>query len=275
DTIATKALAVGRAGGAALLGLADAAGSLNAAIQTSGRVFGDAASSVQAFAADTSDAVFLSETAALQAANGFGIFATQAGMSKSDAASFGVEMVQLAADLAAVADVPVSQAVQDLSSAFAGSTETMQKYGINLNETELKAQYFAMTGERITGVMTASQKTMAVYWALLEKGAFAFGAADSEADQFASQVDRLKGLVGNVAADFGQPVVDFASGLLGAVSGGLEDLQKWNEETGGMLASGVAAGIGVAAVGSGFIGIAGKAKSAFNAIKEIGRASWR
>lgn len=237
DAIATKALAVSIAGGAALFGLASAAGSLNAQIQTSERVFGNAAGAIQDFAADTSDAVFLSETAALAASNSFGIFATQAGLSKTEAAGFAEQMVRLGADLAAVADVPVDQAIRDMQSAFAGSTETMQKYGINLNETELKATFFANTGERITGVMTAQQKTMAVYWALLEKGAFAFGAADSEAGQFAAQVDRLKGLVGDVASDFGQPIVDFASTLMSSVSDGIQHLRDFNTETGGMLAN--------------------------------------
>lgn len=260
----TKLLLAATAAGGALFGLASAAGSLNAALQTSDRVFGDASSSVQAFAADTSDAVFLSETAALQAANSFGIFGAQAGMGADEAAAFSIRMVQMAADLAAVADVPVEQAILDMRSAFAGSTETMQKYGINLNETELKAVYFAETGERITGVMTAQQKTMAVHWALLEKGAFAFGAAESEADQFAAQVDKLKGTVGDMAADFGKPVVDFASGLLGEVSGGLQALLDFNDATGGMLATGVAASLGLAAAASGAAGLIGK-------VTEIGK----
>ena len=246
----TKMLIAATAAAGGLFGLASAAGGLNAALQTSDRVFGDASKSVKTFAADTSDAVFLSESAALQAANSFGIFGKQAGMSADEASSFSIRMVQMAADLAAVADVPVSQAILDMRSAFAGSTETMQKYGINLNETELKAAYFAETGEKITQGDDRPTKTMAVHWALLEKGAFAFGAAESESSQFAAQVDRLKGTVGNIAADFGQPVVGFAARILDAVSGGLENLTGFNDATGGMFATGISASVGLAAARS-------------------------
>lgn len=262
DSFGTKALVAAAAVGAGFYGLASAAGSLSAALSTADRVFGEASDTVATFAADTTDAVFLSETATLQAANSFGIFGTQAGMAKDEAADFGVRMVQMAADLAAVADVPVSQAVQDMTSAFAGSTETMQKYGINLNETELKAAYFAETGEKITGVMTSQQKTMAVYWALLEKGSFAYGAAESEADQFASQVDRIKGLAGNVAADFGAPLVGFAENLLDAAGTGLEGLIAFNDETGGMLATGIGASLGIAGIAAGLAGGASKLRGA-------------
>lgn len=269
----TKMLLAATAAGGALFGLASAAGGLNAALQTSDRVFGDASDSVKAFAADTSDAVFLSESAALQAANSFGIFGSQAGMGADEAAAFSIRMVQMAADLAAVADVPVEQAIQDMRSAFAGSTETMQKYGINLNETELKAAYFAETGERITGVMTAQQKTMAVHWALLDKGAFAFGAAESEAGQMAAQMDRLKGTVGNLAADFGQPAVEFASGLLAATSRGLENLIGFNDATGGMLAAGLSAAGGISALGLAAGGVVGKVSKAVKGFNNLGTAS--
>jgi len=273
DKIGTKALAAAAIGSAALFGLASAAGGLNAALQTSDRVFGDASDSVKDFAADTSDAVFLSEEAALKAANAFGIFGTQAGMSKSDAADFSLEMVGLASDLAAVADVPIDQAIADLSSAFAGSTETMQKYGINLNETELKATYFAETGERITGVMTSQQKTMAVYWALLDKGSFAFGAAESEAGQFSAQLDRLKSVAGNVASGFGQPILDFATTLISTVSDKAQSVLDFNNATGGMFATGVAASIGIATLVTGVVGAGSKLKSGIDMFKDL--ATWQ
>lgn len=272
EDVANKALLFSGAVATGFFGLASAAGDLEAAVAANIQVLGDASEAVQDFAESGVEKVGLSETAILNAATSFGQLGKIIGLSGEDLATFSTDFVTLAADMAAFKNVSPQQALEDLQSAFAGQTEVVRKYGIFLDEATLKEVLFAETGERVTGVLTPQQRVLATSIALFQQTADIQGQAAREADGFERSVADLKATVGNIAADFGEPIVGFASGLLSAIGGGLQTVADWNEETGGMLATGLAAGLGIAAAASAAAGIAGKVKGAVDRFKDLNRA---
>lgn len=245
-----KAALVGAAAlGLGLVGVTKAAGGLSAALSANTQVLGDSAKAVQEFADNSVEAVGLSERATLQAATAFGQLGKVAGLTGEPLGAFSIDMVKLAADMAAFADVPASQAVDDLRAAFAGSTETVQKYNIFLNETELKAALFRATGEKVTGTLTAQQRVLATQTALLEQTADIQGQAAREAGGYARAEDNLRATLENTAASIGESTLPAMTQLLNAVSAGIGGIGDLNDATGGLVAALLV--VGTTALGAG------------------------
>lgn len=266
----TKALIGAAAIGTGLFGLATAAGDLEAALAANVQVLGEASGAVQEFAANGEDAVFLTETAVLDATTAFGQLGKIMGLSGEDLSGFAIDFATLSADMAAFKNNTPAEAIRDLQAGFAGSTEVLRKYGIFLDDVGLKQAYYNETGIKVTGTLTAQQRILATASEIWRQTGDIQGQAAREADSFESSIAALKETVGNIAADFGKPVVGFAADLLGGVEGAAGKLGEFNEATGGMFATGVTAALGVTALAGAFVGIRGKVKQG---VDWFGRAS--
>jgi hypothetical protein len=266
---------------AGMFGAAKAAGSLEAAISANNQVLGRNAGEVQRWAKGSVEAVGLSERAALEAATSFGQLANVAQLTGTEVSGFSIEMVQLAADMAAYKDVSITEAVADLQSAFAGQTETIRDYGIFLDEASLKNAYFELTGERVSGTLTAQQRILATHHQALQDSTHLTGQAEREAGSLARAQDNLKAEFENAAAALGQELVPFMTDAIGAAS----DLFRWfgqlDEVTGGFAGKALLVGtglLGVASAGSfvagkigGIAEFAGKAKNAMTTMGDNGK----
>lgn len=244
-----KGLAATAVLSAGLFGAAKAAAGLEAAISANEQVLGTASKAVQTWAKDSVDAVGLSERAAVEATTSFGQLAKVAGETGDGVSAFSIEMVQLAADMAAFKDVPVDQALADLQSGFAGSTEVLRKYAIFLDDATLKQAYMRVTGEEVTGVLTSQQRVIATHAEVMRQSADMQGQWGREADGLAGQQAKAKAELENMAAVAGQTLIPVFSQLVGWSSqlfGWFGDL---NESTGGLVTDLIAfgtAGLGVA-----------------------------
>ena len=272
ESFGKTALVATAALGAGLLGVAKAAGNLEAAVAASNQVMGDAADEVQAWAKTSVQAVGLSERAALEATTSFGQLGKIIGLTGQDLAGFSIDLVTLAADMAAFKDVPIHQALADLQSAFAGQTEVVRKYGIFLDESTLKAAYFRETGEKVTGTLTAQQRIIATNAALWAQTGDIQGQAAREADGFARQLDNLKASFENTAASVGRSVLPAVTSLVKFVGNGINAFGRLNEATGGVvgkLALFGTAGLGVVGALSYITGRALAAVERFRAMSEV------
>lgn len=133
----------------------NAASSLSAEFEGVNQVFGKSAASVQAFAKSAAYSAGVSETQALQAAKGFGVFASAAGLAGQDAADFSVNLVKAAGDLGSFNDVPIEETLASIKSALQGQGDAMSKYGIIMNDATLRQQalkdgLIATTSEALT-----------------------------------------------------------------------------------------------------------------------------
>ena len=134
-----KVTAVGAGVGAGLFAafkvaepLISAASDLAEEISKSDQVFGDAATGIQEFAEGADRAAGLSEEAALNFANQFGMFGKAAGLEGDALADFATELVTLQSDLASFNNISMDEAGQKLLSGLAGETEPLRKLGVFL-----------------------------------------------------------------------------------------------------------------------------------------------
>lgn len=264
--IATAAL------GAGLYGAADAAGNLQAAIAANIQILGDASDEVQDFAKHSVENVGLSERAALDAATSFGQLGKIIGFTGSDLAGFSTKLVTAAADMAAFKDVPVSQALEDLQSGFAGSTEVLRKYGIFLDEGSLKQAYFRETGETVSGVLTAQQRIVATNSEIWRQGADMWGQAEREAGGLARAQDNLKAEFENMAAALGESLVPSLTSLLSVGAKTFGVIGDLDHATGGAVGKFLAfgtAGLGLVSSLSFVAGQVGKLRDRFTELDKV------
>lgn len=264
EGFSTRALAGTAILSAGMLKAADAAGSLDAALGANIQVLGDASGAAQDFAKNAVESVGLSERAALEASTRFGQLGKIIGLSGEPLAGFSTDLVTLAADMAAFADVSIDEALVALQGAFAGETEGMRRYGVFLDEASLKQTYFAETGQKITGTMTAQQRVLATNAALYAQTADIQGQAAREAGSLARQQDNLKASIENASAQIGKTFLPAITGTVSGLAGAAGAVGRFDEATGGMVGGLVA----FSAAGLGLVGVAGKVSAAVGGMSE-------
>lgn len=187
------------------------AGSLSAALGTLNQNYGTSSALVAKWAKTAADSVGLSELAAVNAANKFATYARFLGISGLEAATFSTKLVKTASDLAAFSDLPVEDAINAIGSALRGERDPLERFGILLNDAQVKAAYFRATGEEVNGTLTTQQSIVGTLAALEEQGAAAAGAFARESDQLGTKQQILKAKIEDVSTKIGTallPIVD-------------------------------------------------------------------
>jgi phage-related protein len=178
--------------------------------------------------------------------------ATNLGLSGSDYAKYsallgsqlknaGVPMDQLAgqtnkligygADFAAQFGGTVPEAVDALSSALKGEMDPIEKYGISLSETKVKAQMAADGTDSLTGAAYDQAKAAAIMTLIQNQGADAMGAFGREAGTAAGQQAIATAKWQDASATLGAvllPIMTQAATVLA-------DVAKWVQENSGLV----------------------------------------
>jgi hypothetical protein len=240
--------AAGRAAG----GMLDLAKSASAVVEQANfvdQVFKDAAPSIKKWAETADQTALLSESAALKAAAYLGVFGQAIDLTGEDLAGFSTRLVELAADLASVADTSVDDAVTAIGAALRNEYEPMRKYGIVLNDAVLKKTLFDITGQKIAGTLTQEQKILAVNETLFQKLGFAIGDVERTFGGFANQSRYLDAQMENFKAQIGEGVRPAFIALFGAANSVLSVLGNMPPvvaEVGGKLAMAATGVLGIA-----------------------------
>lgn len=146
------------------------AGELEDAQAATEQVFGAMAGSMDAWANGAAKAFGLSKGEALEWSTQMGIRLTEIGGLSDEAASKQAQtLTQLAGDMASFFGGTTADAAVAINSALTGEFEPLKQYGVIINDTSLKAEYMALTGEKVTGTLTGQQKQMATL-SLIMKG---------------------------------------------------------------------------------------------------------
>lgn len=176
------------------------------------------ASTIEDWARGSAEAVGLASKEAISAATGFAGLGKIIGLSGPDLAGFSTQLVQMAADMAAFKDVSPQQALQDLQSLFAGSTEVGRKYNIFLDDATLKSAYFRETGEKVTGTLTAQQRIIATNSELYRQGADMIGQWGRESGELAGQQAQLRANLVNLGDAIGAGVLPMLTDVVGVAN---------------------------------------------------------
>jgi hypothetical protein len=222
-----KVLKVGLAAGvAAALGGAvvakfttdviNSASALSAEFEGVNQIFGTAAKSVQDFAKTASETVGITETAALQAAKGFGVFATAAGLTGQSAADFSTQLVQAAGDLASFNDVPVEETLAAIKSGLQGQGQPLSRFGILMNEATLK-QKALEEGiiSTTTEALTPQERVLAANALVLDQLGVAQGDFVNYQDTFGNKLKTVTSQLEEMGTAIGAELLPQAEDMLG------------------------------------------------------------
>lgn len=244
----TGALAFAGVTGTALFKMGQGAAEAQANLAALEQVVGDvAAQDVRQWAENSATGVGLASKEAVAAATQFAGLGKIIGLSNEPLARFAQQHVELAADMAAFKDVSPQQAIEDLQSAYAGSTEVLRKYNIFLDDQSLKQAYARETGEQVTGTLTTQQKILAINSELYRQGADMLGQWGRESGELAGQQATLSANLTNLSDKIGAGVLPMLTDVVGAAASTAGALASVDEATGGAV--GRFAALGAAGVG--------------------------
>lgn len=220
-------------GGAFLKSATDAASSFFAEFEGVNQVFGEGAPAVQAFADQAARLVGLSETAALQAAKSFGVFASSAGLGGAAAGEFSIELVKAAGDLASFNDVPVEDTLAAIRSGLQGQGEPLSRFGILMNESTLKAK--ALEEQIIKtdkDALTPQQRVLAANALILDELGVAQGDFVNYSDTYGNAVKTITATFTDLHTEIGLAVMPALEELTIAFRDSLMQIQDPTTELG-------------------------------------------
>lgn len=230
------------------------------------------------FADTAADTAGISKTAALDAASGFAALGKQAGFTGPQLSKFSTGLVQLAGDLASFNNTTVDDALQALKSGLQGETEPLKRFNIFLNDTALKQEYLAVTGEKVTGVLSTQQRIVAAQSLIWKQSADAQGDFARTSDSLANRQRKFQAEVENLKAALGAGLLPMFETLAGGATAAAEAFSSLSPEAQKLIGSAagfvtfgtvVAGGLSLAA------GQAIKMRDAFTTVTVVGDASTR
>jgi hypothetical protein len=187
-----------------------AASDFNEETSKAGVVFGAISADVQDFARSAARNLGIAQTEALKAANTFAIFGKSAGLAGKDLSTFSTDFVTLAADLASFNNTSVDDAINALGAALRGESEPLRRYGVLLNDAELKAAALELGIYRGSGALTSQQKILAAQKVIYEQTSDAQGDFARTSGGLAGQMKILGATIDDVQMNIGRALLPIA-----------------------------------------------------------------
>lgn len=140
------------------------------------------------------------------------------GAGEQQAADMGVEFGMMASDLGSFFNRADSDVLLDLQSALGGSSETLQKYGIIVNETTLK-QMALNQGliDSSSEVLPPLMRATLIQQAIQEQASDAMGDAIRTSDSWSNSLKGLKARLSDTATEMGIKLIPIMTPLLNLV----------------------------------------------------------
>ena len=126
------------------------------------------------------------------------------GFARDASADMSIQLVKLAEDLASFNNLNTADVVRDLQSALVGNTETLRKYGVVAQETQIKQEALALGLWDGTGAIDAQAKANAILSLTLKGTTDAQGDAINTADSYANVSKGLEAAVLDLKVAIGE-----------------------------------------------------------------------
>lgn len=195
------ALAGGAVAGAFLASTVGAASDAQQAVGGVEAVFGKYADTVLRDSKRAAQGLGLSATAYSELITVSGAMLKNKGL--SDFADRSRDLIKVGADLSAMFGGTTKDAVDALNAAMRGESDPIERYGISLNETAVKAELAANGQDKLTGAALEQAKTQARLALIMRQSADAQGAFGRESDTLAGQQQRLGAQFDNIKVTVG------------------------------------------------------------------------
>jgi hypothetical protein len=210
------------------------AADLDESINKSDKLFGQNAAAVLAWSSTSDKAMGMSQQAALDYSSSFaGMFKTIAS-GPDQLMEMSVAMTQLTSDFGSFHNLNPEEAFTVISSALAGETEAIRKYGVDVSAAAVETKALQMGLAGTAAELTEADKAMARYQIILDETTDAQGDFADTANSTSNRMKIFQARLQNVGAAFGRHLLPFVNKGLEALEnllGWLDDLspsmQKW------------------------------------------------
>lgn len=189
--------------------------SLNAVRQ----ITGEASAEIEKFAETSVESLFLTQSAALEAAVGFASFGKSAGLGGAELADFSNTLTQLATDLASFRNTSVEQAITSLTAALAGEAEPIRRnYSVLLNEATLQQRAFTEGITDTVRKLQPQERVLAAYAEILAQTTDAQGDAARTSRDFANASKQLGAGITTLFAALADKVIPLATTIVNVLN---------------------------------------------------------
>lgn len=154
--------------------------------------FAELKDQMYAFADVAIDAFGISRVEAESAASSFMAMGRGMGIAMQSAANMALNLTALSSDMASFYNVTLPEAIKAIESIYTGETETIKRYGIILNETNLTEYAQSLGIQKSISAMTQKEKVLLRYNYVLKRLELAEGDFQRTQENFANQLRVLK-----------------------------------------------------------------------------------
>lgn len=222
-------------------------------------VFGGLEADARSFANTLADSIGRSTTEVADQLATFGSVFAGLGFSGGQSLALAKRVVGLGIDLASFANTSDADALQRVQSALAGSSEAVDRFGLNLRASAVSAELLAL-GIGTTNANASESEKVLARLSLIQKGLArqgAIGDAARTSGQFANSLKRLKGEAFDAAAALGGALLPAVTPVVRGLAAAAEFVGTWAAENRTLvttlaLAAGAVAAltVGVVALGA-------------------------
>lgn len=193
------------------------------------QVFGDQADAASKFADNLAKSVGRSKFAIQDALSTFQSFFVGLGFNATDARGLSQSLQQLAIDFASFNNLSDEEAVQRFISALSGSSEVLDRFGINIKQAALEQELLRMGISKSWTEVTEQEKALArlnvIMRSMTDQGAV--GDAVRTAGSFANQMKRLRGQLHDTAVVVGQALLPVVTPLVAKAAKLIQQVADW------------------------------------------------
>ena len=209
--------------------------------------FGDYADEVRAFT-DSAQADFgLSKVDASANASAFGALAKGIGLAEEQAAEMSIELTKLSADLGSYFNTDVETSAAALEAIFTGNTQALKKFGVVMNETNLKefAKQLGMT-EKQFNKLSSEDKVLLRYQYVLAQTSDAQGDFARTNEGTANTIKSFQAVIEDLTTELGEKLLPIITPIIQKIT---EAIRKVSSLDPKILDMAVKIGLVVAAIG--------------------------
>ena len=220
----------GIASGVAVVALkkaTDAAGDFAEAVSKFDTVFGDMSPDVKQWGEELASQLGIARREVFATLSGFQDLFVPLGIDSGGASEMSKTLTQLAVDLGSFNNLATADVVRDLQSAMTGSSETMKKYGVIVDQAAVKQRLLNM--EIDPSKASNAEKAQARLQLIMESTTAAQGDALRTADSYNNQMKRFGASVEEASVKIGEKFLPAMADLMVIVNAAVQDLTKWAE----------------------------------------------
>jgi Transglycosylase SLT domain len=200
-------------------------------------VFGASSAGILDWGRNSAEAFGMSQRQAAEAVGTFGNLFVSMKLGQGTAADMSKRLVTLASDLASFNDASPDEALQALRSGLVGETEPLRRFGVNLNDADLRQRAMALGLTHSTkNVLPPAIRAQAAYSLILEQTKTAQGDFKRTADEAANAERTMAARTEDLKASIGKGLLPAYKELLGVANAGAGAFTKLNDATEGQVA---------------------------------------